>query len=401
MKIWIAALATTLTGSIAQGQTHQDALLSALETQGQDPVEFANQALEQHDLLIFDDGLHLAAEPWDFYRELVNSADFDARHIFIEVIPVNQQPHIDAYLATYPEDQSLLWPALQDAAMTGWRYETYVSLLSSIHSHNENLDADQRIQVHGIDTPSYWREIDTPADYRTITDTTREGRDAYMYAEIINVLDRMSGEEKGIFLTNTRHAYMRLQRADGSGGFWNTAAYFETRHPGQALSIRINAPFLLVERELEDAAQSTGEGLGRVVYSWGRADSGDWDRAFAAYGQRPVAISLSDTEFGAAPYIGNAMLTSAPGQTMSDAYDAVIQLGPISQMHRSANYSPMYTPEFREEVARRYQTAYTPEELQRMLDRNEVADLDALVSAIAAAEDRTPLAQAQGLEPLD
>ena len=40
----------------------------------------------------------------------------------------------------------------------------------------------------------------------------------------------------------------------------------------------------------------------------------------------PIAISLKDNVFGKTDYIGNHMLNVADGQTMYDAYDALIFL---------------------------------------------------------------------------
>lgn len=377
-------------------------LAADIATYGRAPDQFVYEALEDHILVILDDGLHNLEEPWNFFQALVTTDAFAqrARHVFIETWAVNDQPHIDAYLETYPEDPTLLYPVMQNAGIHGWRYASYMDLLSAIHAFNSDRDPDERLRVHAVSTPAYWREIETPADYANYIGIAQSGRDAFMYAAIRRTLDNMSGEERGVFLTNTRHAYTGLRRTDGAY-YWNTATYFAQHYPGQTYSVRINAPFLIVEREAADPdAPATNEGLEQVEYRWGRADDGRWDRAFAANADRPVGLDLAETGFGRSPYIGNLMLNAAPGQTMRDAYDGVIHLGPISQMHTARAYHEMYTPRFRDEVARRYRQSYSPDDLQTYIARNGADDIADFVELLAEPDPRAPSRQAASLPPL-
>jgi len=394
-------IAATLAAAPASAQG-VDALQQDMVQHGAAPARFIQQALDSHTLIIMDDGLHNLAEPWLFYEELITTEAFAsrARHVFIETLNVNDQPHIDEFLATYPADESLLHTPMQNSTINGWRYASYIDLLMAIHAFNSNRTEEERIEVHAVSTPGYWREIETPADYANLIGIAQTGRDAFMYTAISSILDDMSGAERGIFLTNTRHAYTGLQDSDG-GYFWNTATYFAQRHPGETYSIRINAPFLIVEREVENSdSPATGQGLERVQYSWGRAADGNWDLAFRAYGEQPVALDLDDTAFAQTPYIGNTMLRAAPGQTMDDVYDAVIFLGPVDAMTTARNYHQMYSSEFQAELARRYRAAYSPEDLARLLDRNGVETLEAYIETLAEPEPGRPSPHAAALPPL-
>jgi len=401
-RLATVALFVSLSPVMAHGQT-VEALSQDIDTHGVDPANFVYEALDAHPLVIFDDGLHNLAEPWHFYARIIPTEAFAsrARHVCLETLNVNDQPDIDAYLSTYPEDRSLLYPALQNANIHGWRYGSYVDLLSAIHAFNADRTPETRIEVHAVSTPGYWREVATPADYENYIGIAQAGRDAFMYAAIRRILDGMSGEERGVFLTNTRHAYTGLRNADGEL-FWNTATYFAEREPGQSYSIRINAPFLVIERERSgDAGPTSGEGLEQVQYRWGRAADGNWDRAFRARGDQPVALELDGTAFAATPYVGNSMLHAAPGQTMAAVYDGLIHLGPIDRMHQARVEHALYSPAYRAEVERRYRAAYTPDELAQFLENNEAGDLTEVTGYLAepAAERLSP--QAEALPPLD
>tara|TARA_R110000868_G_scaffold19664_2_gene84457 strand:+ start:4036 stop:5247 length:1212 start_codon:yes stop_codon:yes gene_type:complete len=380
----------------AQNPGHLEALRTDLANAGMDPIEFATSALGSHELLIFDDAVHSALDPWVFYQSLLEAPDFNTQltDIFVETLPVNEQPRLDAYFNTYPAEPDLLLPVLQSAAITGWRYRSYPDLFATIHAINAEREPANRIRVHAVSRPAYWAQIETPADFHTYIGPALAGRDAQMYAVIYRALDRLSGDRRGMFLTNTRHAYNGLHRSDGSL-IWNTATYFRQWHPGHSLSIRFNGPLLYVEQRSDDSDRgATAEGLENIQYSWVRADQGQWDRVFAQAGDRSVAISLTGTAFGEAPYAGNSMLSAAPGQTMADVYDAVIHLGPVTGWQNAADYADIYTPEFRREVARRYRAAYSPDDLAAFLDSENLADLDALTDELANGRPVRPLPQA-------
>ena len=71
-----------------------------LKTKGFPPVKFMLEKINTHDLLIFDDGLHLAQEPFDFYQQLIKNKAFakTLNYVFLEILPVTAQRHLDAFL---------------------------------------------------------------------------------------------------------------------------------------------------------------------------------------------------------------------------------------------------------------------------------------------------------------
>lgn len=394
-----AALADTPTFRPPEARVAE--LVAEIDRKGRDPVDFVLAEFGAADLIVFDEGLHNAVEPWAFYGKLVADARFaaQARYVFIEVIPYNAQGAIDAYLDAADDDPSLLWPALQAALETGWSYRTYVDFFAAVRRANESTSKDRRIRVIGVAPAAYWPLIATHEDY------VRYRRDGFapfdegLYARILMHLDGFESGRKGIFLTNTRHAYTGLKRKDGNF-FWNAGTYFRQRHPGKTRSIRFNAPFL----EVKDAGSEKGPTLGSIskgaVYGWTRADGGAWDAAFALRGDKAVALPLVGTVFGTAPYLGNQMLSAAPGQTLADVYDAVIHLRRLEDWRQSARETRLYTPAFRREVARRLKLKHVESELDGVLKEAGVATVEAYVGLVGSRQDEVPLGPAQTLQPL-
>jgi hypothetical protein len=124
-----------------------------LQQQGQGPLPFAVGKLDTFDLLIFDDALHTAVEPFEFYLQLVKETAFQrkAPAIFLEVIPSNKQRRLDDYPTAAKDDPCLLYPAFQDdASGLGFPYKTYFDLLQTIRAANQRLPKEAQLKVFGV-----------------------------------------------------------------------------------------------------------------------------------------------------------------------------------------------------------------------------------------------------------
>lgn len=378
--------------------------IRVLSEKGEDPIRFINQKLEMFDLLIFDDALHNAVEPFDFYQQLVKNTSFQrkAPSIFLEVIPSNKQRHLDNYMAATNDGPRLLYPAFQDDANGfGFPYQTYFDLLNTIRIVNQNLPKALRLNVIAVGSPTFWAEIQTPQDLEQFR-KSMASYDHHMYVSILNELEKFQGKRKGVFLTNTRHAYKGIKRKDGQY-FWNTATFFEQRHPGKTYSIRLHNVTLSILRDKEPLAGTprTTEGRERIEYRFVRMAQGLWDSAFHANDDKPVAFELAGNVFGKEPYIGNHQLDAQPGQKMQDAYDSVIFLAPIEKLHETGLVDFIYTAEFKQELKRRYKISHTEAQLAELLKTQGVTSLDEFLDRTHVARKQQQLPQSQTVGPID
>lgn len=384
------------------GDARLQPYIDALARHGREPVDFVLDKLNEYDLILFDDALHTAVEPFEFYQQLVQHPEFaeKARYVFFEVLPINEQPALDAYLSTYPEDKTLLYPAFQGG--TGWSNKTYFDLLHTIYQTNQSLPKEQRIRAIAVNNPTYWAEVDSREELDLIRDKAWLGRDYDMYRIILSYLDTFKAGEKGIFLTNTRHAYKGIKNEQGVY-YWNTGTFFYQWHPGKTYAIRFHNVTLHIQREqqADTLRPKTSEGLEAFVYKWARMEDGLWDSAFRERGNKPVALPLKNNVFGRASYVGNHMRDVAPGQRMYDAYDALIFLAPLERLRQTATVDFIYTEAFKKDLIRRHEILYTPEQLREQLQRYEVETLRELIEEIYVAEPEVVLPQAGELDPID
>jgi hypothetical protein len=281
------------------GQTDPESRLQqyieVLQEKGQEPVSFILNRLDSVDLLIFDDAWHPGRDIFDFYQTLITRREFYNRvkYIFIEGFSVSKQPDIDAYFESNPEDQTLLYPVFQDDfSGHGWRLKTYFDLLHTIYTINKNLPQSERLSVIAVNAPTYWSEIATAYDLQLFRKSLM-GNDYTMYRIILSAMDEFKLQKKGIFLTNTRHAYKNI-RDRQNNLFWNAGTFFHQRHQGKTYAIRFHHLTLSISHEKKppNTQAATTAGMEKLEYKWIRMAHGLWDSAFAFMENKPLAFSL-------------------------------------------------------------------------------------------------------------
>lgn len=367
-------MSLVMMSTFCYGQNVDD-YFKVIKEKGEEPVKFVQQKLESNDLVLFDDGLHSAYEPFQFFIDLIQDRDTKLDYVFVEVLGINAQSDIDAYLDSEIKNKDLLINVFQDDySGFGWRYETYLDLLSAVWDYNHSqTDETERVEVIGVDQPIYWEGIHNREDYDIFLSSTI-ARDYFMYRVIVEELDYFKSGKKGIFLSNTRHVYKNIRNSEGTP-YWNCGTFFYNWHPDQTYAIRIHNAMLSIESREEDKKSITAQGLDRMKYSWIKLENGIWDQSFELNQNRPVAIPLKDNSFGKAKYVGNHMVDVDKDQTMYDAYDALIFLAPLDELHFSAKMNFFYTDEFKKELKRRIQLIYD-ENLEVFLKNNDVTTID-------------------------
>jgi hypothetical protein len=385
----------------SSGRDAEDRLhpyLTVLREQGQEPIRLVLGKLATHDLLIFDDAVHDALEPWEFYQQLVRDKAFQqlAPRIFLECIPINKQRHLDAYLNAASDDPRLLYPAFQDDWNgRGWPVQTYFDFLRTVRTINQTLDCESKLRVMGVCCPTFWSEIQTHED---LVQFHKFGAsfDYHMYAAILNEMAQFKEHQKGIFLTNTRHAYKGIRRKDGQF-FWNAATFFHQWHPGKTYSIRVHGVSVVPVK--------AGPMTSPKDFKFVRMAHGLWDSAFHAAGDKPVAFPLQGNVFGQELYIGNDQFDTAPNQKMQDAFDALIFLVPIEKLRASADANQIYTPAFLRELKRRFGLMYTEAQLEEVFERTGTKNLDEFFvrveKSLTVPLPVRPLDQAKDVGPID
>jgi hypothetical protein len=376
----IISVLLLLINTISYGQNVNN-YFEHLKKSGEEPIPFVQQKLEEYDLILFDDGLHSAYEPYVFYQDLINDPVTKLDYIFIEVFGIDLQPDIDAFLNKPTKDKNLLINVFQnDYTGLGWRYETYLDLLSAVWDFNNNKTVEKKmIQVIAVDQPIYWESIHNRKDYDIFLNSL-SARDYFLYQQIIRKMENFDSGKKGIFLSNTRHIYKNIRNSKGFP-YWECGTFFYKWHHGKTYAVRFHNVILYIENAESEKKGVSSQGLDNLKYKWVSSENGIWDKAFELNNNKPVAIPLKNNPFGNSRYIGNRMWNAEDGLTMYDAFDAIIFLAPIKELHFSAKMNFYYTPEFKKEIRRRIKII-NDENLGAILKNNNAKSIDEYINIV-------------------
>ena len=392
-----------LTGAAGPSESAVSLYVQSMEERGTAPLEHLFEIFKTRDLILFDDAMHHAQDPWDFYAEMVADDRFQQQvgTIFLEVISISKQPHVDAYLASPNGDEALLYPVFQnDFSGYGFAYANVFTFLRAVWQANRHLTGPKKLRVFGVANPTYWSEIRNAGDHRAFQ-RSLASYDSHMYRVILQEMGQFKNGRKGVFLTNTRHSYKAIRNGKGDL-YWNTGTYFHQHHPGKTWSIRIHGPALWINRiKAEVETERTQAGMERLDYRWVRMERGLWDAAFEKRNYKPVVVPTADTPFGKAAYVGNHMADAAPNQTMADAYDAILFWRSIDQWRQTAVKGDLYTPAFKRELARRMQFLLSEAQRQERINQSGAANLAGYIDQGFVSRPEQPLPQLKALPPIE
>lgn len=71
-----------------QAQTEQD-YYNTIRKVGKEPSAFIAEKIKAHDLILFDDALHSAVEPFEFYCTYLSKNPKSVDYVFLETIPIS------------------------------------------------------------------------------------------------------------------------------------------------------------------------------------------------------------------------------------------------------------------------------------------------------------------------
>jgi len=123
-------------------------------------------------------------------------------------------------------------------------------------------------------------------------------------------------------------------------------------------------------------------------------DNGLWDSAFARNQNLPVAIPLKNNVFGRHPYWGNHMNNVLAGQTMYNAYDAIIFLKPLEETQFSAHTKFYFTEAFKSELVHRINVIHG-HNIDAFLHKNNVTSIEEYIEQLSefVPQKQNPLIQ--------
>lgn len=209
----------------------------------QDPVDLVEQAARSRRLVFLSD-IPTAAAPKRFAEQVIDrialGSGLDAVVLDIDS---DEQPHIDRYLATAPEDPSILLSrprALREGAGAS---REYLNIYRTVWRINQELGAARRIRIIAADAPGW-----PPAQATSPAEAARRfaERADHMASTVMERLLARNPGARVLFLVDGLHALKsgggRVQTGGAAPGpiTW-LAAWMRDRFPADVYSVLIDA----------------------------------------------------------------------------------------------------------------------------------------------------------------
>lgn len=226
-------------------------LLAAPATaQEHDPVEFVLDALGRHELVFLGD-IHPLAEPKRILAEVIRRQD-PSRPIDLLALEVaaEQQPTIDRYLASQPEDTTLLLDQPRTLRAHWGASTEYLGVYRAVWRWNA-AHADRPIRIVAADIRGW--------PIAPLTEAMAAGgfanRDEWMARRFLGLLKEHAGARVLVFMGG----YHGLAAGGGEVTVGRTTAKFERWFSGY-----LRAEGVRMYTILSDARQESGHGATRV-----------------------------------------------------------------------------------------------------------------------------------------
>jgi hypothetical protein len=218
-------------------------LLAYARANAQDPLDLVEHAARTHRLLFLADAPHATATRRFAAHAIERLATGPGLDLVVLDVDAGEQPFIDRYLATAPEDISILMARPRAIRADDGAYRSYVDIYRTVWRVNRQLGAHRRIRIVAADRPGW------PPDHGTARHHAARiygERDAHMMDVVMRrALEREPGA-RALFFVNGLHTLRtggaRLQ-AGGTGAIevrW-LAARLAERFPDDVYTILTDA----------------------------------------------------------------------------------------------------------------------------------------------------------------
>jgi hypothetical protein len=178
-------------------------LVAYARTNARDPLDLVEHAARTHRLLFLADVPHAAATRRFAAHAIERLATGPGLDLVVLDVDAGEQPFIDRYLATAPEDVSILMARPRAIRADDGAYRSYVDIYRTVWRANQQLGAHRRIRIVAADRPGW------PPDRATARHHAASmygERDAHMMDVVMRrALEREPGA-RALFFVNGLHA---------------------------------------------------------------------------------------------------------------------------------------------------------------------------------------------------
>lgn len=309
--------------------------------------EYIFTLFKTHDIVIICERMHTEFTQYDFLMDIISDKRFinEVGNVFTEVGVSSLNPSLNIFLHTknlskdkqheqilgYRRD--LMWSVL-------WEPSSYTYLLESLYNLNNDLPADDAVNLYPSDIPFVWKKADS-SYIKTEVIPLIKSRDSIIASQVIKQFDIIknssSKHNKALVIMNYRHAFNNNFYVKDGRQIKNVAWFLFKQYGNGAANVLLNCNWF----DMKDSSLLI--------------QHGKWDAAFAANGNKALGFNFINTPFGKDSFDlwapGNA------GFTYQDVFTGFVFYNPIEDQKLITGVPGFLDSAYLDEFFRRYRLA--------------------------------------------
>lgn len=140
-------------------------------------VEGVQQAYKHHQVVAIGD-YHWNNKVMLNINQLIQTPNFlsEVKQLVVEFGNARYQSELDRYLSGQTQDDSILKLLRRNALFfTAWMPEVYADFFRIVRAYNMRVDKDQKVKVWLAESPVYWEDIQSQAQWQALADNKTTG----------------------------------------------------------------------------------------------------------------------------------------------------------------------------------------------------------------------------------
>jgi len=265
-----------------------------LKTQKTKPVDYILGLFEKYEVVILCERYHTETTQYEMIYDIVSDPRFidKAGHIFTEIGSSSVAEKTHNFLFSKNLDDAAIKAGALDIYRNltwfpVWEKTNFFNFLQKLYRLNATLPDDKKIELHPCDMPLDWSAM-TPEKYEKFDKTLRD-RDKIMADKVIEIVGNLNksgaARKKALVIMNYRHAFSDRFKILLTKKQDNTGRYIFEAFPGKTANVMINS-FALLPGTTDQKTNDTP------------VQSGKWDAAFEADGNRDLGFDFEGSPFG-------------------------------------------------------------------------------------------------------
>lgn len=303
-----------------------------MQTHSVSPQKRMLRLLSNYKLVMYGE-THKKKQSWKFLKSLIRNPSFaqNTQAICLE-LPSYTQPLLDSFYTNDKIKKEIVLNILHSEQIYGWEDRGMYEFIIDLWYLNKRLPYSEKIKVFAVDFQMPFDSINSSLEYNDYIKNQMQDRDHHMASLVQKIVIELPLNKSCLFIAGLNHT----RKFSPEGSTIKAGTYLAHKFSSECVSVCVHTARIT----------NTGEFFGEVRH-------GFWDYIFKLNKNKPIAIPLDNSPFGAEPFdcIPEIAYHVDCG-SYKDMYDEYLYLGPLTNSTYRL-YRKFFTHSFIEKLKKR------------------------------------------------